>query len=300
MGCVTRHLGLDLGGTNIKWAVIDESYAQLGHGSLETEAEAGPEAVVERLILAGRDAVAQTGPIATIGVGVPGRYDGARGEVVMLTNLPGAWRGVPVTARVHEALAAPTTIINDARAFCLAEATLGAGRGVSTMVGVTLGTGIGGGTVIDGRVHFGADGSAGEIGHQVVAAGPGAIVCNCGNSGCLETVARADALELASGCATVDDAFEAAERGDPRASAALAAWIEWLAIGLANAVAMLTPDRIVIGGGVATAGDSLFVPLRRELRARIKYTDPDHVEVVPAELGSIAGAVGAALHGLLN
>ena len=291
------HLGLDLGGTNIKWAVIDEQNDEVAQGSTDTHAESGPDVVIERLIETGHEAIAQAGRIATVGLGVPGRYDGVRGEVLMLTNLPGDWHGVPAGARLSEALSAPTQIINDARAFCLAEATLGAGRGVATMVGVTLGTGIGGGTVLDGRVHFGSDGSAGEIGHQIVAAGPQALLCNCGNHGCLETLAKADALEKASGCATVDDAFDAAAGGDARAQRAIDEWIGWLAIGLANVVSTLTPDRIVVGGGVARAGDALFVPLRAELRKRIKYTDPEHVEVVPAELGSTAGAVGAALHG---
>ena len=297
---MSLHLGLDLGGTNIKWAVIDEQHAEVAQGSTDTHAEGGPEVVIERLIETGREAIARVGSIATVGLGVPGRYDGVRGEVLMLTNLPGEWHGVPAGARLSEELSAPTRIINDARAFCLAEATLGAGRGVATMVGVTLGTGIGGGTVLDGRVHFGNDGSAGEIGHQIVAAGPGALLCNCGNYGCLETLTKADVLEQASGRATVDDAFEAAASGDVRAQKAIDEWIAWLAIGLANVVATLTPDRIVIGGGVARAGDALFLPLSAELRKRIKYTDPDHVEVVPAELGSTAGAVGAALHGLLG
>ena len=139
----------------------------------------------------------------------------------------------------------------------------GAGKGCESLVGVTLGTGVGGGIVLDGRLVLGFHGTAGEIGHQVIDCTPGAPLCGCGNTGCLESLRRAAALASAAGTATAADAFAADERGDPRAHAAVEAWIDYLAIGLANVVTTLTPERIVLGGGVASAAARIIVPLAR-------------------------------------
>jgi glucokinase len=295
---VTSHLGLDLGGTNIKWVVLDQDGTPVADGSLPTEGDGGPDHVVERLALAGHEAIAAAGPIATAGVGVPGIYDATRGSIRFFTNLPGPWAGHPLGAPLSEALGVPVRLINDARAFTLAEARVGAGKGCASLVGITLGTGVGGGIVLDGRLVLGYHGTAGEIGHQVIDCNPGAPPCGCGNTGCLESFVRAAALASAAGTATAAEAFAADQRGDPRAQAAVEKWIDYLAIGLANVVTVLTPDRIVLGGGVASAAGRIIVPLRERFKTHVHLTDPNHVEIVHAALGVRAGAIGAALRGL--
>jgi glucokinase len=295
---VTSHLGLDLGGTNIKWVVLDQEGRPIADGSLPTEREGGPDHVVERLALAARAAVEAAGPVATAGLGVPGIYDETHGTIRFFTNLPGPWAGYPLAGSLSEALGVPVRLINDARAFTLAEARVGAGQGCAALIGVTLGTGVGGGIVLDGRLVLGHNGTAGEIGHQVIDCRPGAPRCGCGNTGCLEAFVGGPRLAEAAGTATAAEAFAADERGEARAHAAVEAWIDYLAIGLANLVTVLTPDRIVLGGGVASAAARIIMPLREGLRAHVHLTDPDLVEIVRAALGVRAGAIGAALRGL--
>jgi glucokinase len=295
---VTSHLGLDLGGTNIKWVVLDHDDKPVADGSLPTEREGGPEHVLERLALAGKAAIEAAGPIDTAGVGVPGIYDERHGSIRFLTNLPGSWAGHPFAAPLSQALGVPVRLINDARAFTLAEARAGAGKGCSSLIGVTLGTGVGGGIIVGGKLVLGHDGTAGEIGHQVIDIRPEAPKCGCGNTGCLEAFVGAPRLAAAAGTATAADAFAADERGEPRAHAAVEAWINYLAIGLANLVTVLTPDRIVLGGGVAAASDRIVAPLRERLAAHVHLTDPARVKIVCSALGVRAGAIGAALRGL--
>lgn len=293
-----RHLGLDLGGTNIKWAVIEhdgETWRALASGSTGTPAKDGPDAVVGRLASLGAEVMREHDGIASVGIGVPGLYDPARGETRFLVNVPGAWDGKPVAGPVGEALGIPAFLVNDARAFGLAELRLGAGRGARSMVGLTLGTGVGGVIAVDGKVHQGHDGTAGEVGHQTI--DPDGPWCGCGNRGCVEAYARADQLALACGTATAEEAVTRARAGDERALDGLAQVGRYLGIGIANLVTIISPDKVVIGGGVAQAGDLLFEPIRAELRRRVRTTALDPVEVVAAELGTLAGAIGAAVHG---
>jgi glucokinase len=213
----------------------------------------------------------------------------------MLPNLEGNWDGVPLAAAVQEHVGLPVHVINDARAFGLAELRLGAGRGASSMVGLTLGTGVGGVVAVDGRVVQGHDGTAGEVGHQTME--PDGLECTCGSRGCLEAYARADRLEALSGTATAEEAVALARAGDKRAKAAIADIGKWLGIGIANMIVVMTPDRVVIGGGISAAFDLLLEPIWHEVRARVRTTSVDQVEIVTAELGTWAGAIGAAIHG---
>jgi glucokinase len=294
----TRHLGLDLGGTNIKWVVVErdgDQWAALDRGQVHTPAEAGPAAVVERMTEVARQAIERWPGVESVGIGVPGRYYPQRGATRFLVNIPGDWDGVPVAAEVGGALGLPAHLINDARAFGLAELRLGAGRGASSMVGLTLGTGIGGVICIDGHVVQGHDGTAGELGHQTL--DPDGPPCGCGNHGCLEAFARADRLAAACGTATAEEAVERAHAGDETALAGLASVGRYLGIGIANMIVAITPDRVVIGGGVAAAGDLLLDPIRAELARRVHITSLDNVTLVLAELGTWAGSIGAAVHG---
>ena len=160
-----RHLGLDMGATYIKWVVLDGDEIA-AEGRLETRAAAGPDAVIDRLVAAGNDAR----PVDTVGIGVPGLYEASSGTTTFLTNMPGGWRGVRVVARLSDALGAPAALINDARAFALAESQLGAARERGTAVFVAIGTGVGGGLTIGGALYEGREGRAGEIGHVTIAA----------------------------------------------------------------------------------------------------------------------------------
>ena len=298
----TRHLGLDLGATNLKWAVVardGDAWTRVATDQTPTrvpaDASAAPATIVAQLAEVAAAAAARWGPVESLGIGVPGLYDPQTGATRFLVNIPGPWAGHPVAAPLTDALGLPTYLINDARAFGLAELRLGAGRGASSMIGFTLGTGVGGVIALDGRVVLGHDGTAGELGHQTIE--PDGPSCGCGNRGCLEAFARADRIAAACGTATAEEAVVRARAGDARAAEGLARVARYLGIGIANMITVFTPDKVVIGGGVAAAADLLLDPIRDELRRRVRTTSLDEVEVVTAELGTWAGAIGAAIHG---
>jgi glucokinase len=300
-GTASRHLGLDLGATNLKWAVVAhtrDTWTTVATDQVATRVVADPDAVpstvVAQLAEVAAGAIAQWGPVLSVGIGVPGLYDPATGSTRLLVNIPGPWAGHPVAGPVAAAIGLPVFLINDARAFGLAELRLGAGRGASSMVGLTLGTGVGGVFAINGRVHEGHDGTAGEIGHQTI--DPDGPWCHCGNRGCLEAYARADQIARTCGTATAEEAVRAAEAGDERARAGLAEVGRYLGIGIANMITVISPDRVVVGGGVAAAGELLFAPIRTEIARRVRTTSIEDVALVRAELGTWAGAIGAAVH----
>ena len=301
-GAATRHLGLDLGATNLKWAVVehdDGAWATLAREQVRTrvveDPDAVPAAVTGQLAEVAVAAIAAWGPVASIGIGVPGLYDPADGTTRFLPNVPGPWAGQPVAGPVAEATGVPVALINDARAFALAELRLGAGRGVLAMVALTLGTGVGGAFAINGQVHLGHDGTAGELGHQTI--DPDGPWCTCGNRGCVEAYARADQIVAACGTSTPEEAVRAAPAGAPRGRGGVTAGCRDLGIGIANMVTVISPDRVVIGGGVAAAGELLFAPIRAEIARRVTMTAFEKGQLVPAELGTWAGSIGAAVHG---
>jgi glucokinase len=293
-------LGLDLGGTNIKVSVIEsdsDGYRVLFVEERPTEADGGPERVSTNLVEAAR-AHLRDEEIASIGLGVPGLFDHDTGTIELFPNLPGAWKGFLLRGRIEEALDTPITMINDARAFTLAEGTIGAGKGRRIVACLTLGTGIGGGIMIDGRLHLGAFGVAGEIGHQTI--DPEGPRCGCGNRGCVEAMARAGVLTELAGQKSAEEVYRAAAEGDSRSLAAIEAVAAVIGIGLANVVTLIGPDRIVIGGGIAEAGDLVLGPIRSAIRERVTLVPTDRIDVVPAELGKWAGAHGAALAGHIS
>lgn len=287
-----------MGVTNLKWAVVEadgDAWRILDRGQVPTRSADGPDAVIGRIGETGRHALDRWPAIASIGVGVPGLYDPATGTTRFLVNMPGDWKGRAVAAPVTSDLGLPCALINDARAFGLAELRLGAARGADSMVGLTLGTGVGGVIAIGGRVHLGHDGTAGEVGHQVI--DPDGPSCNCGNHGCLEAFARADRIADACGTETVEAAVEAARAGDAQAIAGLERVGRYLGIGIGNMITVISPDRVVIGGGIAAAGRLLLDPIRAEVARRVRTTALSDVTIVTAELGTWAGAIGAAVHG---
>ncbi len=299
---VTHHLGLDLGGTNVKRAVmarVGPAWQVVFKDQAATRIVATPvdvpDSVIAQLIELAADAETRFGPLLSIGVGVPGLYDPATGVTRFLVNVPGPWAGRPVAVPIAAAAGRPTTLINDARAFGLAELRLGAAQGARTMVGLTLGTGVGGVVAIDGQIHLGHDGTAGELGHQTLE--PDGPMCNCGNRGCLEAFVRADRLAEACGAESVEVAVERARSGDAQAIGGFARAGHYLGLGLANAVTVMTPDVIVLGGGLAAASDLFLDAIWAELRTRVRTTSLDELRVVTAGLGTWAGAIGAAIHG---
>jgi glucokinase len=294
----SRHLGLDLGATNVKWAALErrgDAWSVLDRGQVPTQGEDGADGVISRMSELADRARSEWSGIATVGVGVPGLYEAETGVATFLPNLPTDWAGQPVAEPMRARLGLPVRIINDARAFGLAELRLGAGRSCRTMVGFVLGSGVGGVVVVEGRVHFGHAGTGGELGHQTLL--PEGPPCTCGNRGCLEALTKADAVAAACGTPTAEEAVIAARAGDRRALDGLAEIGRWLGIGIANLVVALTPDRVVLGGGVSGAGELLLAPIRDEVRARVHVTDLGAVEIVTAELGTWAGAIGAGVHG---
>ena len=294
---MTTLLGLDLGGTNIKSAVITvagDDVQVTATASVPTPRE-GADAILDALGALAREHL-EAHDITAVGTTFPGVIDIATGIPTVTPNLPGSWTGVSVSAALGARLDRRVAVLNDARAFTLAESRAGAGAGAGTVLAITLGTGIGGGVAIGGVLHGGHDGIAGEFGHQtVVADGP---LCGCGNRGCIEAVARPALIAEAAGVGTAEEAFRRSVAGDERARAAVAAAVAHLAIGIGNAHALLSPDVVVIGGGVAEAGDALLAPLHRAVARRIHLTSPDRLRIVTGRFGSYAGAVGASLWAL--
>lgn len=281
-----KSLGLDLGGTKIKLAVLEDGALV---ASDETRTGAGVDDVLDRMAALARDA----GAVDSVGVALPGLFDDD-GVALLLPALDG-WTGHPVRAGLERRLGQPVRLINDGHAFTLAESTLGAGRGAANVMCVVCGTGIGGGLVLGGLLHLGPAQRAGEFGHHtVVQDGP---LCECGNRGCLELYAGARAIAAAAETASFDDAVTAARGGDERARDALAQAGTLIGLAIANVLIFLCPDRVVVGGGVAQAGDLLLGPLRTSVADRARVAPLDRIEITAAELGPGAGAIGAAVWG---
>ena len=285
---MTRRIGLDVGGTNIKLVVLEDDDV-VERGSEPTRSEDGPDQVLRRIAALAREA----GHAGSVGVAFPGLFDD-QGRGILFPNLQGDWGGRPIAGPLTEFLGMPVSLVNDGHAFALAEARVGAARGARNVLCIVCGTGVGGGLVLDGRLHLGVENRAGEVGHHtVVLDGP---VCPCGNRGCLELFAGARAIARAGGQATFDDVVDAARMGDATSIEALRRAGELIGVAVANLTIFVAPDRVVVGGGVAAAGNLLLDPLRAEIDRRARNVAPlDAIEIVPASLGPEAGAVGAAL-----
>ncbi|NHF62341.1 ROK family protein [Microcella pacifica] len=287
-------LGLDLGGTNIKAAVIAATTDGIEVTATSTTRTPTTDAddILQALGAVATGHLA-TAPVSAVGMTFPGVIDPDTGIPTVTPNLPGDWAGVSVSRRLGELLGHQVAVLNDARAFTLAESEAGAAKGYAHVLAIVLGTGIGGGLVIGGRLHGGHDGIAGEFGHQTVV--PDGPRCGCGNRGCIEAVARPSIIAASAGVATAEEAFELAAAGEDRAIRAVNEAVEHLAIGIANVHAIVAPDIVVIGGGVARVGAALLDPLRRAVARRIHLTPPEHLPLVTSHFGSYSGAVGAAL-----
>ncbi len=302
-------IGIDLGGTNIKGALLDINGGIIEKKEIPTLANTGPEAVAGRIagmiteleITARERSKGVTG----VGIGVPGQPERSTGDVIFAPNL--YWRNVPLVKYLRRKTALPVFLENDANVAALGEQWRGAGQGSANMVMVTIGTGIGGGIVLDGCLYTGANGAAGELGHTVIE--PGGPQCSCGRRGCLETLTSATAMvrmareAMDRGVITelfreenleARDIIMAARAGDRLALEIVEKAAYYLGIGLGNIINILNPDTIVIGGGVSRAGELLFEPLCRAARENCLESAGSIVRIVPAQLGNDAGFVGAA------
>lgn len=285
----------------MKAALVGADGTLLHEARRATGRERGPEAVVETILAFAADLRAYgeqhfgEGAIAA-GVAVPGVIDAENGIAVYASNL--GWRDVPLRDLLGARLGGiPVALGHDVRTGGLAEGRSGAGRGADRFLFVALGTGIAGAIGIDGVIEAGAHGCAGEIGHVVVR--PDGPDCGCGQRGCLEMLASAAAVSRAWAAASGDPSADAAdcaravEAGDPDALRVWADAIDALAAGLLIAITLLDPRTLIIGGGLAEAGETLFVPLRAAVEERITFQKLPHI--VPATLGDTAGCLGAGL-----
>jgi glucokinase len=283
-------LGVDVGGTHTKWAAIQDQQV-CDAGTLPTPAT--PEALAAEL----GEVLSTGGPIRRVGVAVPAVIDQATGTPLIAPNLPSGWTRRPVADILAGALDRPVTLCNDARAFALAEATVGAGRTARTVACITLGTGVGGGVVVSGRPQLGRGALAGEFGHLLVS--PGGELCGCGARGCLEAYAGGRALVCAVrmrgaiDLATPESIAIAAAAGDPLARWAIHRAGEGLGRALSMIATVLAPDAVVIGGGLSGAYDLL----RPHIEQALARTSPivPAIAIRPSQLGYHAGAIGAAL-----
>lgn len=305
------YAGVDLGGTNIKCVLGTATGDVVVQRSVPTEAHEGPRGVLERIgqLVEALSDDAGTRPVA-IGMGCPGLVDVPNGITRFCPNLPTNWRDIPVADILTEHTDLPAFLLNDVRLATLGEKTFGCGRDVSDMVLFAIGTGIGGGIILDGKLRLGPLGAAGELGHLTVV--PNGPRCGCGNRGCLETLASGPAIAaqgvrlLRSGLApklhlvtegdpgavTPETMSMAAHAGDVFVKEALQDAARYIGIGAAIIAVTLHPELIVLGGGVAHVGDLLFDTVRQTLHERVGMFPTDTIRIEPAQLGSQAGALG--------
>ena len=308
-------IGIDLGGTFIKFALLDRAMSARASWQCPTPARQGADGVIEAMVSGGHrllaEAGVETGEVAGVGIGSPGPLDLDAGVVIGMPNIPG-FDNVPLRDRVGEGLGLPAVLENDANAAALGEYLAGGGRGVRNMVLLTLGTGIGSGIIVDGKLLHGAHGIGAEAGHLIVE--PGGEACGCGQRGCLERYASAtylsqyarrrieqdgqesvlaDALRSRGGL-DARNVQAAAGAGDALAREVWDRAVRYLAIACVGLCRILDPDRIILGGGMAKAGEALMAPLQAHYHAEHwRLTEPK-TALGLAELGNDAGVIGAA------
>jgi glucokinase len=303
--------GIDIGGTKIAVALETLDGERIAARRLPTQVEIGAYAVVETVLQAIAEMLEENqAQLISIGIGCPSPLDIEKGLVMSPSNLRD-WDNFPIVKLFEDRFKVPVILENDANTAALGEFVQGAGRGLQNIVYVTVSTGIGGGIILGGEIFHGVAAGAGELGHTIVQ--PDGVQCNCGSIGCLETVsagvhiARRTREKLANGAASImremvadisevsaKTVVEAVRRNDKLAVEIWDETCKFLAIGIANAITLLAPEAVVIGGGIAAAtGDLLFEPLRKLLPQYVSMIPPEKINVIPAELGDESGVCGA-------
>lgn len=309
-----NRIGIDVGGTNVKIALVNDEGNIIYSNSIPTRAEMGYEYTINNMKEAIAELLKETKSdaksIEGIGFGFPGQIDYKKGIVRLAPNIPG-WVNVPIADIMEKEFGIPTRVDNDVRCAALGELNYGAGIGCENLVCITVGTGIGSGLIINGKLVRGASNAAGELGHIKLDMYGGPL-CGCGDRGCLEAFASGPSIvamaeeyikggkstkyrELANPDITPYIVSEAAKQGDPVAKRIFTIVGEYIGIGLASVVNLLNPEKIIIGGGVAAAGDLLMNPIKENLLKRAMPISGSAVEIVPAQLGNSAGVIGASL-----
>lgn len=309
-------IGVDFGGTNIVSAIVNCQGKIVSRLKVPTLAERGKEATIKRIIETIHKNIVQStivlDDIIGIGIGAPGPLDIKRGIINFAPNLPG-WIDVPLKKKLKNEFNMKVVLENDANAAAWGERCFGAGQGVDNLVCFTLGTGIGGGIIIDGKIYHGNNYGAAELGHMTVNKnGPR---CNCGNYGCLEAYSSATGIKnriinrieegIKSEFLNFDDdklfeslrlksIFEAARKGDKLTKDVVEEAISYLGIAIANIAIILNPEMVVLVGGITNEGDKLLIPLREEVKKRAFYSNYKSLKIVIGKLGGNAGVLGAA------
>lgn len=311
-------IGVDLGGTNIATGVVNEKNEIIGRGKVKTRAPRPAEAIFDSIKEAVDMAIINAGisysDVTSIGIGTPGSVNQDTGAIEFSNNLQ--FRNVPAKQMLEELFKKPVYLENDANAAALGEAVAGCGNGVASFVAITLGTGVGSGIVLDGKVYRGSNFCGGEMGHTVICVD--GIPCNCGRKGCWEKYASATALvsqaveamqgnkgsllwQTCDGDLNKVDGrsiFEAYDMGDATAKAVVDKYLYYVSVGLSNVINALQPDVVCIGGGISGQGEKILQPIRDMVKAeRYSVYAEKQSAIVPAELGNDAGIIGAALLG---
>ncbi len=310
-------IGVDLGGTNIVAGVVDENYRILSIAKCKTNSPRSADAILEDIARLSRQAIKKAGlsmnQAAFIGIGSPGTCNTDTGMVEYANNL--GFINVPVCEIMHEKLGLPVYIENDANAAALGEAKAGAAKGANSCVCITLGTGVGGGIIIDGKIYGGFNFSGAEVGHIVIE--QNGEPCTCGRNGCWEAYASATALvrqtkkamqenpdsqmwKIAGSLDSVNGltAFDAMRAGDAAGTAVVDQYIAYVACGVTNMVNIFQPEILCIGGGVSKEGETLLAPLRKHVEAeRYSRYSEKQTKICVATLGNDAGIIGAACLG---
>ena len=315
------NLGIDLGGTNIAVGIVDDSLKIVRKGSVKTLAKREPDQIVRDMAALCSSLLEAEGiplsEVRSVGISTPGSVDKEKGLVAYANNLP--FTQYPIADTFRSFLPVSEVLLeNDANAAALAEAVVGAGRGLRYVLMITLGTGLGGGIVLDGKVYSGFNGAGAEFGHMVIRAG--GRPCTCGRKGCWETYSSATGLSkttremlaeylrigrktmlyrMTGGDVRRCDArmaFAAMKQGDQPAAEIVESYITDLACGVTNIINLFQPDILVIGGGVCGEGDYLLVPLREKVHAEVYSKDPTpQTRIEVAQLGNDAGIIGGAM-----
>ena len=286
------YLGVDVGGTNVKIGLCDAAGKVRASESIKTEATRGPEETAERIAGAVKGLVATADRPRACGTGVPGPLNLERTILFNAINMPG-WTDVRWPEILGPRLDLPTHMENDANCAAWGEYRAGAGRGTKSMVLYTLGTGVGGGVILNGDLWTGASGAAGELGHMNI--DPSGEQCGCGQVGCLEVYASATAVVREYGGGTAREIFEAAKQGEEKALQVVREAADRLAVGCSNMIHVLHPEVIVLAGGMAAAGDLLFEGVRAGVRKRVFPVALEKIRIEPGQLGDDAGWLGASL-----
>jgi glucokinase len=315
---MSRYIGVDFGGTNLRAAIVNTETGEIfDQRKCPTLAVEGQAAVIDRIVQLIKELTTEnekfSNGIKGVGIGVPGTPDIDSGSIQFLPNLPGKWRDVPLRRIVEEQVHLPVALINDVLGMTFGEWVFGAGRGAETVVCLAIGTGIGGGVIVNGQFHLGIGGTAGEFGHHVVEVA--GLPCGCGGKGCLELYASGPAIaamgvkEVMQGHTTrigelarhdlnrIDAGIvvQAARDDDPIAKGILERAGMYLGIAVGNILGVISPQRVIFGGGVSSAGDLLLAPILQTVRERVHVIPVDRVTFALAELGNNGGLIGAAL-----